>query len=160
MIFVVTGTQLPFPRLITAMDALAPSLDEKVIAQVGPDTTPRLNLETHATLPPAQFEALFNEARVVVAHAGIGSVLSAKRARRPLIVVPRRFDLGEHRNDHQLATAKEVEGLTGVRVAWEVEDLPALLQVKESPPATPEPGPLADGLITRLRNFIDQPDLK
>jgi UDP-N-acetylglucosamine transferase subunit ALG13 len=125
VILVVTGTQLPFPRLIGAMDALAPSLKEPVIAQVGPDTTPRMHIETHAKLPPAQFETLFREARVIVAHAGVGSILSAKRLGRPLIVVPRRFDLGEHRNDHQQATAKELEGITGVRIAWDLDMLPS-----------------------------------
>lgn len=155
MIFVTTGTQLPFPRLISAMDALAPTLDEKVIAQVGPDTEARAHLETHATLAPARFTTLFEEARIIVAHAGVGTILSAKRARRPLIVVPRRFDLGEHRNDHQLATAKELEGLTGVRVAWEMDALPDLLKPGAIEPANPDPGPLAEGLTSRLREFID-----
>ena len=155
MIFVVTGTQLPFPRLIGAMDDLAPALDEKVVAQVGPDTTPRVHVETHANLPPARFEALFREARVVVAHAGVGSILSAKRFARPLILVPRRFDLGEHRNDHQQATARELEGLTGVAVAWDLDMLPDLLREGRIPPADPAPGPMAESLIARLRSFID-----
>lgn len=156
LIFVVTGTQLPFPRLIGAMDALAPVLNEPVIAQVGPDTTPRAHIETHAKLPPAQFEALFGEARIVVAHAGVGSILSAKRLRRPLIVVPRRFDLNEHRNDHQQATAKELEGMTGIRIAWDLDMLPDLLRQDHIPPPDPEPGPLAESLVAHLRRFIDK----
>lgn len=155
MIFVVTGTQLAFPRLIGAMDALAPELGEKVIAQVGPDSTPRPNIETHVKLAPARFEELFREARIIVAHAGVGSILSAKRTQRPLIVVPRRFDLGEHRNDHQQATAKELERMTGVRIAWDIDMLPALLKEGAIPPADPTPGPLADALLTRLKDFID-----
>lgn len=155
MIFVTTGTQLPFARLIDAMEALAPSLNEPIIAQVGPDTAVRRHLETHKTLSPARFSALFEEARIIVAHAGVGTILSAKRARRPLILVPRRFDLGEHRNDHQLATAKELEGLTGVRVAWDMDELPDLLKPGAIPPADPAPGPLAEGLISRVRGFID-----
>ena len=155
MIFVVTGTQLPFPRLIGAMDELAPRLGERVIAQVGPDPVPRAHIETRTKLPPVEFEALFLEARVVVAHAGVGSILSAKRLRRPLIIVPRRFELGEHRNDHQLATAKELEGIKGVRIAWETDVLFDMLSVRDAPAATPEPGPLAGPLIARLQDFID-----
>lgn len=156
MIFVVTGTQLPFPRLIGAMDALAPALDEPVIAQVGPDTTPRANIETHAKLPPARFETLFAQARIVVAHAGVGSILSAKRLARPLIVVPRRFDLGEHRNDHQQATARELEGMTGLAIAWDIDSLPELLRPGRVAPADPTPGPLTESLIAQLRDFIDR----
>lgn len=155
MIFVTTGTQLPFPRLIAAIDTLASTLDEEIVAQVGPDTTARPHLDVRATLTPAEFAALFERARVVVAHAGIGTVLSAKKIGKPLIVVPRRFALGEHRNDHQMATAKQIEPLTGIYVAWETEALPALLQENALVPATPEPGPAADRLLTRLRDFID-----
>lgn len=158
MIFVVTGTQLPFPRLIEAMDNLAPKLDERIVAQVGPDPTPRTHIETRAKLPPVEFEALFLEARIIVAHAGVGSILSAKRLRRPLIIVPRRFELGEHRNDHQLATAKELEGIAGVRIAWQTDVLFDLLSVQDTPAAAPEPGPLAAPLIARLQDFINAGD--
>lgn len=155
MIFVTTGTQLPFPRLIEAMDALAPDLGEEVIAQVGPDSASRAHIETRARIAPAEFETLFAQARIVVAHAGIGSILSAKRLRRPLIIVPRRFDLGEHRNDHQQATARELEGLAGVAVAWETDMLRDLLAPGRVPPADPGLGADAEALIAYLRAFIE-----
>ncbi len=160
MIFATTGTQLPFPRLIAALDALAPDLDEPVIAQIGPDPAPYANLETHATLSPDRFEALFEDARIVIAHAGIGTILSARRHARPLVIVPRRFDRGEHRNDHQLATARELADRTGLHVAWQVADLPALLRDPDlaappRPDATPPAeGPLAD-LLAHLRGLVD-----
>lgn len=154
MIFVATGTQLAFPRLIGAMDALARDLNEPVIAQVGPDTEPRLNIETHTHLHPARFEELFGGARVVVAHAGVGSILLAKRLRRPLIIVPRRHAMGEHRNDHQIATAREVMNTTGVRIAWDIADLADLVQVADPVPMEPALSPQAESLIARLRDFI------
>lgn len=154
MIFVATGTQLAFPRLIGAMDAMAPGLDEPVIAQVGPDTEPRRHIETHARLHPDRFEELFGSARVVVAHAGVGSILLAKRLQRPLIIVPRRHDMGEHRNDHQLATAREVEGAPGLRVAWDIADLPGMVKLANPAPAEPSLSSQAESLIARLRDFI------
>lgn len=154
MIFVTTGTQLAFPRLIAAMDALAPNLEEPVIAQVGPDTEERHHIETHSHLPPEQFEDLFSRARVIVAHAGVGSILMAKRLQRPLIILPRRHAMGEHRNDHQIATAREAESIPGVRVAWDVVDLPKMVQIAHPTPATPDLSPQAEALITRLRDFI------
>ncbi|MEO0370918.1 MAG: glycosyltransferase [Pseudomonadota bacterium] len=154
MIFVATGTQLAFPRLIHAMDTMAPELGEPVVAQIGPDTEARAHIETHETLHPARFEELFDSARVVVAHAGIGSILMAKRLRKPLIIVPRRHALGEHRNDHQIATAREVEGTTGVRVAWQIEELPALVKDQSPLPAEPTLSPQAEALIKRLRDSL------
>lgn len=154
MIFVATGTQLAFPRLIAAMDQMAPDLGEPVIAQIGPDPETRSHIETHPSLPPAQYEDFFAKARVVVAHAGIGSILMAKRLRKPLIIVPRRHALGEHRNDHQIATAREVEGTTGVRVAWEITDLPDLVKAPNPTPAEPTLSPQAEGLIKRLSDSL------
>lgn len=156
MIFVTVGTQLPFPRLIDSMNALAPSLTEEVVAQVGggaePSQWPALDVRTQ--LKPAEFEAFFSEARVVVAHAGIGTILSAKRLGKPLIILPRRHALEEHRNDHQLATARQVETLPGIHVAWDLDALPGLLAKTDLAAASETRSASHDALIVRLRDFI------
>lgn len=151
MILVTIGTQLPFPRLIGMMAALAPQLDEEIVAQIGLDTADYDGIETRATLSPAEFGRLFDRARVIVAHAGIGTILSAKTRRKPLIIVPRRHDMNEHRNDHQLATARQIEGLEGLYVAWEAADLTRLLTGPALAPAVPALGPRATQLVDRLR---------
>lgn len=155
MIFVTTGTQLPFPRLLDAMADLVPELNEEVVAQTGPDPHKRVGLVSHPTLSPAEFETHFLSARVVVAHAGVGSILSARKYSKPMIILPRRRSLREHRNDHQLATARQVEALTGIYVAWETSDLGALLRRGDLVPAEDVPGPSARALINRVRAFID-----
>ena len=155
MIFVTVGTQLPFPRLIDAMEELAPELDEAVIAQVGPDRTPRHRIETRPSLPPAELESKMNDARVIVAHAGIGTVLAAKRIGKPLLLVPRRHELGEHRNDHQMATARELADRPGLYVAWHERDLASLLKGTRLIPMTDDPGPTTAELNARLRSFIN-----
>lgn len=155
MIFVTTGTQLPFPRLIAAMDDWAANASEDVVAQVGPDDTARAHLDVRAHLKPAEFEALFSQARLIVAHAGIGSILTAKRLGKPLILAPRRFEQGEHRNDHQMATAREVSGYQGLYVAWEMADLPALLARQDLLTPTSEISEKAAALHAFLKTFID-----
>ncbi len=158
MIFATVGTQLPFPRLIDALAALAPGLGEEIVAQTGPATpeeTARWGALTLApALTPAEFEARFAAARIVVAHAGIGTILSAKRLGRPLVLLPRRAALGEHRNDHQMATARQVAEFPGVHVAWEASDLAPLLARTDLEPASAAPSPSAEKLIARLRAFI------
>lgn len=158
MILATVGTQLPFPRLIGALDALAPELGEEIVAQTGPrgpgndDLWP--NLDVRARLAPAEFDALFAAARVIVAHAGIGTILSARRHGKPLVILPRRHALGEHRNDHQLATARQVAALPGIHVAWEADELGPLLARPDLEPAREAESPSHTALIARLRAFI------
>lgn len=160
MIFATVGTQLPFPRLIDALNALAPRLDEPVIAQVGLGAEGSWpNLDVRKTLQPQEFSDIFRAARIVVSHAGVGTILSARRFGRPLIVFPRSFALGEHRNDHQLATVRHLERLRGIHVAREAAELERLLLAPglEAPEEEFTPSPAHVSLIKRLQDFIHDP---
>lgn len=153
MIFVTVGTQLPFERLISHMDHLASRLSETVLAQTL-DDKPRHALITEREMSESRFETSMRNARLVVAHAGIGSVLAAKRHRVPLIIVPRRASLGEHRNDHQFATAHSLSNHRGIEIAWKISEIDILIN---SPLARPDdqPSPGYHTLVDRLRNFIE-----
>ena len=125
MIVVTVGMQLGFDRLIAAMDALAPQLGMPVIAQTGKGSYRPQHMEARAKIAPAEFEALVGEARLIVAHAVIGTVLTAARCQKPILLMPRRADLGEHRNDHQRATVGKLAGRPGILVAADEHELPA-----------------------------------
>lgn len=155
MIFVTVGTQLPFPRLLDAMNDLAPDLPQPVIAQCGQREPRWTNIECHDTLTPDAFKTFTNTAALMVSHAGIGSILTAKSLGLPLIILPRRHEFGEHRNDHQLATARYVQSLQGVHVAWTADELGPLLAAGNLEPATNTPGPSYQTLVHRLRGFIE-----
>lgn len=157
MIFVTTGTQLAFPRLVAAMNGLAEDLGERIVAQIGPDQTtyPALEIKTH--LPPHRFETLVSEARVIVAHAGIGTVLTARRHGKPLILMARRHDLGEHRNDHQMATLAALAGRPGIYSAADAEALGALLKRRDLEPASATPGSELARLTAFVAGWIDGP---
>lgn len=117
MILVTTGTQLPFDRLIMAIDELAPSLNEPVFAQIGVSGYRPRNIEWTAKLHPAQFDERMRAASLVVSHAGIGTILRAKRYGKPIILFPRQVIHGEQRNDHQLATCAQLAGEPGIYIA-------------------------------------------
>ena len=154
MIFVTVGTQLPFERLLSAMDAIAANSREDFIAQTGAGQDNWTHLRSEPHLSPDAFAEFFRAARVVVAHAGIGSILSAKRFGKPLIILPRRAALGEHRNDHQMATARQVESIPGIHVAWEAEDIEAFLSTPDLTCASEGASPARAALIARLSDFI------
>lgn len=163
MIFLTVGTQLPFDRLVQALDAWAEAHpDEPVHAQIGPTTLQPKYMRWQAFLKPQQVEAYTRDARLVVAHAGMGTILTSLRFCRPLVLLPRQAALGEHRTDHQAATAHRLKHLPGVRVAWQANELPALLArtpaVGSQSVAEQQLPPFAEPrLIERLRRFIDQP---
>lgn len=123
MIIVTVGMQLGFDRLIEAMDAIAPDQGMPVIAQTGKGAYRPRNMEARVKIAPAEFETLVRDARLIVAHAGIGTVLTAARCGKPIVLMPRRAALGEHRNDHQMATVGKLAGRPGILVAADAREL-------------------------------------
>lgn len=124
MILLAVGTQLPFDRLVRTVDSwAAASPTVAVVAQVGPSSYVPTSLRAHAFVPPAEFESLLQRASLVIAHCGMGSILSALSHGKPIIVMPRSAAKGEHRNDHQRATAQRFSRQPGVTVAWDEEEL-------------------------------------
>ena len=160
MILLTVGKQLPFDRLVMAVDALAPHLAEPVIAQVGQSLVQPHNIEAHAKLPAQDFEAIAERARLIVSHAGIGSVLLARRLQKPIVLMPRRADLREHRNDHQMATAKQLEGTDGIFIAWDETELEeAIDQALNSPPFEDRESASLAMLRKATASFIETGDI-
>lgn len=153
MILATVGTQLPFPRLMTALDGIAKRHELRVVAQCC-EVTEGLSIEMRPFIKPADFDELARQATVLVGHAGIGTIIGAERTSRPLILFPRRASLGEHRNEHQLATARAMEKRPGIYVAWDEEALEKLLT--EGPLAPLESGksPTLPGLIGTVSAFV------
>lgn len=154
MIFVTVGTQIPFDRLMRMVDEIAPQLHgEEIIAQSCDGKYMPQHFSTVRLIEPARFEEIFSRARVVIAHAGMGSIVSAMRRGKPLVIVPRQASLGEHRNDHQLATAQHFSQNCDVCVAHTAAEL--LDAVRSAPvPASLPQGPSTE-LINAITHFID-----
>jgi UDP-N-acetylglucosamine transferase subunit ALG13 len=125
VIFVTVGSQEPFDRLIRAVDEWAGSRARSdVFAQVGSSTIRPQHMEFTQFLEPAEFGRLMREARVIVAHAGMGSIISALELGKQIVVLPRRASFRETRNDHQVATAERFGAQGRILVASEENDLP------------------------------------
>jgi UDP-N-acetylglucosamine transferase subunit ALG13 len=127
MIFCTIGTQAPFDRFLKIIDEVAADIDEDVVAQVYKSHYKARNIKTIDFLPPDKFQELFSTARIIVAHAGMGTIISAMQQKKPIIVFPRIAKLGEHRNEHQLATAAKMKELGYVYVANDAEEMKSLL---------------------------------
>jgi UDP-N-acetylglucosamine transferase subunit ALG13 len=124
MIFVTVGVQLPFDRLVRAVDEWAGERARTdVFAQIGPSEYQPRYIEFSAFVDPPEFRRLVEAADVLVAHAGMGSIITALELGKPLLVMPRRADYGEHRNDHQLATARHMLAQNVISVAENESEL-------------------------------------
>lgn len=124
MIFVSVGTQLAFDRMIKAVDQWAGKRGRKdVFAQVGPTEYSARHIEAVPFISPKDCMTKMRAADVIVAHAGMGSIIGALELGKPILIMPRRADLGEHRNDHQLATARRFAELGKVAVAMDEHEL-------------------------------------
>ncbi|MCU0855057.1 MAG: hypothetical protein MUF63_09165 [Rhodobacteraceae bacterium] len=160
MIFATVGTQLPFDRLLAGLDSWAALNPEiPVFAQTGRTTRTFAHLSTVRELDQAAFRTCFSDARLVVAHAGMGTILSATELGKPVILMPRLARFGEHRNDHQRDTAAEMARLSNVTVVDDGEALHAALDAarargfafaSDMPRGTEAAAPL----IATLRDFV------
>lgn len=163
MIFLTVGTQLPFDRLVRAVDDWAGERGQGAavfgqIAEPGPDGHVPRSFDWVPHLDPREFDNRFAAAALVIAHAGMGSLIGALAAAKPILILPRRAALGEHRNDHQLATARRFGSRPGITAcADEAEVGPALDRLMSAPQASSgrrigsEASP---ELIAALRAFI------
>lgn len=151
MILLTVGTQLPFDRLVRIMDEIAPELPDEIYAQIGKGDYIPSNFGYCRMARPDELAERFKTASRIVSHAGTGSLLTARRYRKPIILFPRRAALGEHRNDHQLATCQQLDGAPGLSVAY---DEPRLLQLLSDRVNTSLSEPTSGGIGSALGRGI------
>ncbi|MFD1504242.1 glycosyltransferase [Georgenia yuyongxinii] len=101
-------------------EVLAP--DAEVLWQVGITDVSGLGIQARADVPAAELHAAIAEADLVIAHAGIGSCLTALDAGQCPVLLARRHDLGEHVDNHQQMIANELDR-RGLAVSREPEHL-------------------------------------
>ncbi len=133
MIFVTVGAQMPFDRLVRTVDAWADSHKRHdVFAQIGPSEYQPSRIEWTRFLDPRSFRSQVKGADLLVAHAGMGSIITAMEMGKPILIMPRRGNLRETRNDHQIATAQRLRGRAGIEVAMDEQELESLLEKRLS----------------------------
>ena len=161
MIFTTVGTQLPFDRLLRGMDSWAAcNQDVSIVAQAGTSSSRFANIQTVSKLSQSEFCDHMKAARLVVAHAGMGTILSAAELGLPVILMPRLAKFGEHRNDHQCDTAREMARLSNVSIVQDGESLHHALDLArarnfEVPRAqSADTSSELDPLIDTIRDFV------
>lgn len=112
-----------------------------VRAQLGSAYENLPGAECAERLPHSAMSRWIQWSEFIIAHAGPGTVRDAVAFERPVVVVPRLPEYGEHIDKHQVRFAQFLER-RGIRVAYEYESISAWVAQSEAH------GPMLDALRT------------
>lgn len=149
MIFVTLGTQAyQFDRLLRGLDGVG----EELVVQGGASSFRPAGATWFDYLEYPELVGHVGRARVVVSHAGVGSVMTAvAEGKRPL-VVPRLHRYGEAVDDHQVPFARRLAEAGLVTLVEEPSELPVALV---DPPPLSKPAGAESGLAADLREYLE-----
>lgn len=132
MIFVTVGThEQQFDRLVKAVDDLKLDkvINEPVYVQTGYSTYEPTHCDHSRFVSYTQMKEYMKAADVVITHGGPSSFIEAMAAGKVPVVVPRRGDLEEHVNNHQVDFVRTVaERQGGIIPVFDVDDLPVAIE--------------------------------
>lgn len=149
MIFVTLGTSEPFDRLLAALGPLPAG--EELVVQLGASTVHPAGARCVEFLAYDEVVDLMRRARVVVTHAGAGSVLAARAQGKVPVVVPRLHRHGEAVDDHQVQFGRRLHRAGLVTLVEDPASLPAALEARPGA-AVPAAGP--GRLVEELRSYL------
>ena len=158
MIFITVGTDRPFDRMLKVIDSWARDCQrEDVFAQIGEGAWEPGYIQFTQFLEPAEFLHRLKQASVIISHAGMGTILTALLYGKTILVMPKLASLGEHRNEHQTATVRQMMNLGNVNAAFDEYELRYWLEHLDGLKPPKRIGRYAsEGLLSGLRGFIHQ----
>lgn len=157
MILVLLGTQdKPFNRLLRAVskEIKKGNIKDKVTAQVGCTIFNDDKIKVFDFASKEEIEKLIDKAKIIITHAGVGTIIECLNKGKKVIVVPRLKKYGEHTNDHQMQITKEFALKNYVLPLYDTKNLSKVLdKVKEFKPEKYESN--ADNFKLKIKNYID-----
>lgn len=105
MIFITLGTQnFNFLRLLKAVESATSNgvINGEIIAQIGNNNFSSQHIQCIPFLNKETFNKYMEEADFIISHAGTGSLITALKKGKKVLVAPRLKKYGEHIDDHQL----------------------------------------------------------
>lgn len=125
MIFVTVGSErFPFDRLIRAVDELAQRrVLQDVHCQIGTSTYHPKHCRWETFIPFGKMLEHIRGSDVVISHGGVGITLLCLQQGKIPILVPRRRELDEHVDDHQVEFSAHLARLNKAVIVWEMEEL-------------------------------------
>ncbi|MCK9582978.1 MAG: hypothetical protein M0Q46_05165 [Endomicrobiales bacterium] len=126
MIFVTVGSMVQgFDRLIKSIDLIAEITGLDFYVQTGCSNYKPLNCKYSKYVAYNESENLIRNCQLLICHAGIGTLILAKKYSKKTVIVPRFAKFKEHFNDHQSEICKiiESENRPNIAVVWDINNL-------------------------------------
>lgn len=158
MILIMLGTQNnSFHRLLEEMDKLIKKgiIKEDIIVQAGYTKYESKYMEIFDLIPRDELEKYQKEARIIITHGGVGSIISSLKLGKKVIAVPRYHEYGEHVNNHQteiVETFNKKGYIIGIKDVSELEN--ALKQIEQFVPKKYELN--NERILKIIEDYIDK----
>ena len=137
MIFVTLGTQdKPFARLIEAVEKQVKlgNIKEEVIVQAGCTKykTEEERIKIVDYMEMKEFNKKVEAARIIITHAGVGTIIQALEENKKIIAAARKKEYGEHVNNHQEQILENFENKGYIIALKNFEELDKALKKAEN----------------------------
>lgn len=113
MIFVTLGTQdKPFTRLLKKLDEMIEKgiiCDDEIIVQAGCTKYKSPHMTIISYIDMGEFNSYIEKSDLIIAHAGVGTIINSINHGKKVLTVARRKKYGEHENDHQVEITQKFE---------------------------------------------------
>lgn len=157
MILVLVGTfKADFSRPIKAIEKtiLEGAITDEIIIQAGHTSYESSHMTIRKFIESDELNELYDNAEIIVTHAGVGSILKGVEKGKKMIAVPRLHKYHEHVDNHQLDILEEFANQNYL-IAWNENDNFArlLAQAKNFNPSPYISNKM--GLTDYLINYIE-----
>ena len=129
--FVTVGLEwFSFNRLIKIIDSFQETHANlyKIFIQTGRSDYKPAHCNCQNLLLPDQLLIRILNADIIICHAGVGSILFCIKNGKLPIVFPRRKELGEHVDNHQVDFCKRLAEDNIIPVAWQENELVEMIK--------------------------------
>lgn len=135
MILVMLGTQKnDFSRLLKEIEKCIEEgiIKENVVVQAGATKYKTDKMQIFDLIAKEELDKKKEEARIIITHGGVGSIVGALKMKKKIIAVPRLKEYGEHVNDHQKQIVENFDKQGYIKGVFEVRNLKKALQEIEN----------------------------
>jgi len=116
-----------FERLVKKMDEIAKNIDEEVVIQRGYTKFKPEHAKCFDFKREDYLNEIFKESRLIISHAGAGTILTIMSLGKPCIIVPRLKKYDEHIDDQQIELAEHLKH-KGIKVTYDVDELESFIK--------------------------------
>ena len=117
-----------FQRLVNIIPKIINFVPKPITLQYGYSKIESLNISDNILLKKNflsndEYYHLCQKAKIIISHAGVGTIINSNLCNKRPIIVPRMQKFLEHVNDHQVDVCRKLENSQKAFVIYDVNDI-------------------------------------